>query len=146
MPTAAKLVAAVLLALLGAATSEVIKQVTTEEINFGYFTLVNLVLGGACGWIIVGPRAGHGWSAAINNGVTGAVALVFWGLFVQGVNEMVRLSFKSRYDSIFEATASVFELMGKYGLFLLDANVIVLLVAGALVTGFATEVAERRWG
>jgi hypothetical protein len=146
MPTAAKLMAAVCLALVGFLTSELIKATSTEEINFGYLSFVNLGLGLVCGWIIVGPRAGHGWSAAINNGVTGTVALVFWGLFVQGVNEMVRLAFKSRYDSMFEAIADVFEHMGKFGLFLLDANVIVLLIGGALVTGIASEAAERRWG
>ena len=36
----------------------------------------------------MGLRAGCGWTAGVNNGLTGVVALVFWAVFVQGSYKM----------------------------------------------------------
>jgi hypothetical protein len=38
----------------------------------------------------MGPRAGRGTTAAINNGLTGVFVLMLWGVGVQAINEMVR--------------------------------------------------------
>lgn len=145
MPTAAKLFAAVCLAILAFATSETIKTLMPASTDFGSFTFVNLGLGLLVGWFIMGPRAGRGFSAAISNGVTGTIALVFWALFVQAANEMVGLSMERRYDSVIEALTAVFEIGIDFGAILLDVRVILMLLCGGIITGIIAEIAASRW-
>jgi hypothetical protein len=145
MPTAARLVAALVLAATGFLASEVVKTVIEEQMDYGWLSAVNAGLGLLCGWIVVGSRAGRGYSAAIGNGLTGGAALVFWALFVQAVYEMVQLSLRRWYDSPIEAIAAVFELMVEYGGYLLDVQMIAVLLSGALLSGLLAEYATRRW-
>lgn len=145
MPTAAKLVAALCLAALAVAVSELIKVLMPASTDFGIFTTVNGFLGFILGWVIIGGRAGRGQANAISNGLTGVAALVFWALFIQGANEMVRLAMRHRYDGPVEALAAVFEIMIDFGEVLIDIRVIASLLVGAIVTGFLSEVAAGRW-
>jgi hypothetical protein len=145
MPTAAKLVAALLLGALGLVASEVIKTILPASTDFGMFSLVNTAIGFVCGWIIVGNRAGRGFSAAISNGFTGMVALVFWGLFVQAANEMTRLAMRHRYDGPVEALADVFQIMVDYGAQMLNAQLLLLLLLGSIGVGLLSEIASRHW-
>lgn len=145
MPTAAKLVAALCLAVVAYITSEAIKPVMPPETNFGSFTWVNVVIGLGCGWVVTGSRADGGIGRAIGAGLTGVVALVFWGLAVQAVNEMVARSFKRRYDTATEAIASVFEIAADWGVYLGNQSVWMPLVIGAIVTGLLTGIASYRW-
>ncbi|MBS0123057.1 TrgA family protein [Thetidibacter halocola] len=145
MPTAAKLVAALCLAALGFAVSEVIKTILPASIDFGAFSLVNAALGFVLGWVVMGKRAGRGMSAAISNGFTGMAALVLWGLFIQGVNEMVDLAMSRRYDGPFEALVAIFQIMTDYAGQMLDLKVITLLLVGGIIAGVLTEIAAKRW-
>lgn len=145
MPDAARLVAALSLALLAFIVSGQIIPLMPEGMDFGYFTWINMGIGIVCGWVIMGKRAGRGITAAINNGITGMVALVFWGLFVQGTYEMIRLSMRHRYDGPFEAVAAIFEIGIKYGAIIMVPHVILTLLIGGILAGFATEYAWRTW-
>jgi hypothetical protein len=148
MPTAARLVAAIVLAAVGWFASELVKpliETQTGRTQFGGLSLINLVLGALCGWIVIGKRAGRGHSAAIGNGLTGGAVLVFWALFVQAVREMVDRSLARRYDGPVEAIAAIFELAVEYGAFLLDTQMLVTLVGGAILAGLAAEFAAGRW-
>lgn len=145
MPTAARLIAGICLALLGYAASQIIMTLMPASTNFGKFVLVNCVIGFLCGWVIVGSRAGRGQSAAVSNGLTGVIGLVFWGLSVQAINEMVERSLHRRYDGMLEAAGAAIELFIEFGEKMLDARLILTLLAGAIVTGFLTEIASKRW-
>lgn len=145
MPTAARLVAAICLALLAFVVSEQVKPRMPEGTDFGYFNYVNMGLGLLCGWFIMGTRAGRGMSAGITNGLTGVAALVFWALFVQGSYEMFRLAMRNRYGGPFEALLAIFEKGVEFGAVLLAANIIWTLLAGAVISGLMTEIAWRRW-
>lgn len=145
MPTAAKLVAALLLAGLGYGVSEIIKTLMPPSTDFGAFSIVNAVIGLLCGWIVVGGRSGRGQSAAISNGFTGTIALVFWGLFVHSCNEMVSNAFARKYHSMFEATIAIFEIGIDYGQKMLDVKVVLILLTGGILTGMIAEFAARRW-
>lgn len=145
MPTAAKLVAALCLAALGYVVSDLIRPLMPASTDFGMFNFVNALLGLVVGWTVVGNRAGRGMSAAIGNGFTGTAALVFWGLFVQATNEMVRRSFARHFDSMVEAIAAIFEHMVEYGEIMIDAKVIVVLLLGGIAAGIVTEFAASRW-
>ena len=148
MPDAARLVAAISLAVLAFFLSGLVKEVYVAEngeTNFGWFVPVNVVIGLLVGWISMGKRAGGGVSAAITNGVTGVFLLVLWGLFVQACNEMTRLAMKNRYDDAFEAIAAVFQIAAEWGLLLLTVPVVATMVLGAVISGILTEFAWRTW-
>ncbi|MFZ5963934.1 TrgA family protein [Thalassococcus sp. BH17M4-6] len=145
MPTAARLFAAICLAILGFVVSGMIKQVMPPSTNFGIFSYVNAFIGLVCGWVIVGSRAGRGTAAAISNGFTGMVAMVLIGLGVQAINEMTRLAMKHRFDGPVEAFAAIFELGIEYGSIMLTAPIVLTLFVGAIVTGLVTEFAARNY-
>ncbi len=145
MPSASRLIAAVCLLVVAFIVSSMIITNGEEGKDYGAFTYVNMFLGVACGWTIMGRRAGKGWTAAINNGLTGIAALVFWGLFVQGCYEMIRLAMRHRYDGPFEALLAIFQIGIEYGRLLLTPEILLTLAIGALVAGLATEEASRRW-
>ncbi len=145
MPDAARLVAAICLAILAFIVSGQIVPLMPESTDFGYFVYVNVILGALVGWFVMGSRAGRGVTSAINNGLTGVMVFVLWGLFIQATNEMVRLAMRNRYDGPLEAVVDVFKIGAEYGLILLVPLVIGTLVVGAVLSGLATEVAWRKW-
>jgi hypothetical protein len=145
MPDAARLLAAVSLAILGFIVSGQVMPLMPEGLDFGYFTIVNVVLGALCGWIVMGKRAGRGITQAINNGLTGVAVLVFWGLFVQACNEMVRLAMRNRYDGPFEAIIAIFEIGFEYATIIFVPGIIASLLIGAVISGLLTEYAWRTW-
>lgn len=148
MPDAAKLVAAICLAITGFILSGLVMDAFSEvngETNFGYFVWVNVVLGVAVGWVSMGKRAGRGVSQAITNGITGVFLLILWGLFVQACNEMTRLAMKNRYDNAIEAVAAIFQIMAEWGLILLTVPIIGTSAVAAFVVGILTEYAWRTW-
>jgi len=146
MPTAARLTAALSLAALAWYVSSLIPGLMPEGVNFGWFNEVNAVLGFITGWLVIGSRAGRGWSASISNGLTGVAAMVFWCLFVQACNEMVRLAMKNRYDGPVEALSAIFEIGVEWGALMFSSTeVIVALVVGALIAGLLSEQVSRHW-
>lgn len=145
MPNAAKLVGAVAMAVLAFIVSEMVMGLFEEEKNFGWFTQVNMGLGVLVGWMVIGSRAGRGMVSAINVGLTAPVVLVFWGLFVQSCNEMVRLAMKNRYDGPFEALVAIFEIGSEWALMLVNVPLWATLLLGGVVAGMAAEFASRTW-
>lgn len=145
MPTASRLVAALCLLVVAFLVSSMIIENGEEGKDYGYFTYVNMLLGVICGWVIMGKRAGRGWTAGVNNGLTGVVSLVFWGLFVQGTYEMFSQAMRHRFGGPFEALLAIFQLGVGYGEELLAPEILWTLAIGAVVTGLLTEIAFRRW-
>ena len=146
MPTAARLVAAVCLAVLAYFLSLVVMPLMPDSTDFGYFIPVNVVLGLCAGWIVMGPRAGRGGiTPAINNGLTGVFVLVLWALAAQAINEMVRLAMRNRYDGPFEAITAIFQIGAEWAWLIATAEFLVTAVIGAVIAGLLTEFAGRRW-
>lgn len=145
MPTMPRLVAAILLAVVGFVVSEQIKQVMPEGTGFGWFSFVNAGVGIFCGWFILGSRAGRGFVASINNGFTSVAALVFWGLFIQGGNTMVEDSLKRRFKDPLEAFAAIFQNIFEYGLMMADSRVLIPLLVSSVLVGPLTEAAAKAW-
>ena len=145
MPNAAKLIAALGLAALGWLVSDMIKPLVPFSVDFGWFNYVNAAIGVLVGWLFLGPRVGQGITSAINNGLTGIVVLVFWGVFVQGAYEMWRQALRNRYDGPFEAIGAIIRIGLKDGAVLLAPHIIATLLIGGVLAGLATEFAWRRW-
>lgn len=145
MPTAARLMAAFCLAVLAFVLSGMVMPLMPESTDFGYFTPVNMVLGLAVGWIVMGRRAGRGTTSAINNGLTGVFVLVLWGVAVQATNEMIRLAMRHRYDNAFEALIAIVQIGAEYAVIIATVPIGIAMLVGAVVSGLMVEMAHNRW-
>lgn len=145
MPTAAKLFAAFGLALTGFFVSEMIKLNMPEGTDFGMFSGVNVLIGSLIGWFVVGPRAGRGVTAGINNGVTAVLAFAFWALFVQACNDMLGHAMDGHYKGFTDAIVAIFEIMLEFSEQLWDMNILMTFFFGGILSGLAAEVVSRYW-
>ncbi len=145
MFTAPRLVAALILAFVGFVASELIKPLAPEGTQFGYFSFVNMALGALVGWFTIGTRVGRGIAAAISYGLTGTVVLIFWGLFVQSVNEMLRLALRRRYQGPFEAIVDMFRLGMEYAVMIATPQVLGTLFLGGVLAAVLAEFSSRHW-
>lgn len=137
--------AALIIGILAWVVSLQIMPLMPESTNFGSFIYVNVILGIVTGWMIMGKRAGRGITAAINNGLGGAMMLVLWGLFVHSCYQMFDRAMSNWYNDVFSAIAAIFQFMAEYALILLDPKVMMCLVFGGVLAGLATEYAWRTW-
>ncbi|MFY0595759.1 MAG: TrgA family protein [Cognatishimia sp.] len=145
MPTAAKLMSAIALALVAFIASEQFKPLLPEGTDFGYFSFVNAAFGLYFGWRIIGKGAGRGIAKGINNGLTGMLAMVLVVLFAHAFWIMQQNSRNLRYDSTAEAIQSIFAMMTENALLMLQFNIITTLVGGAVFCGLLAEATSRRW-
>ena len=144
MPTAARVIAAFCLAALAWLVSDQIKPLFDEDKNFGNFNLINLAIGAVVGWQVIGSRAGRGTSAAINNGLTGGVLLVFWALLFHSSYKMFQVSMRGRYDGAFEAGAAIFQIMAENAILIATPLIITTLLVGSAVSGLLAEFTAKR--
>lgn len=145
MPDAAKLVAAACMSILAFVVSFMIMPLFEEDTNFGWFVYVNVAVGFVTGWLVMGRRAGRGWTSAINVGLTGPVVLVFWALFIQSCNEMVRIAMKNRYDGAFDALVDIFTIGAEWAILMATIPIWATLLMGGVISGLLTEHAWRTW-
>ncbi|GAA4217231.1 putative PurR-regulated permease PerM [Sagittula marina] len=145
MPTAAKLVAAICLAVVAWFASEAVKPLFPEGQDFGNFNYWNTAIGLLCGWVILGSRAGRGFSAGISNGATAVVSMTLVALFVYATDEMINRAFRRFYDDPFEAVVAIAEMALEFGVKIFDGQVVVTLLVGGILSGILTEIAAKRW-
>ena len=145
MPDAARLVAAILIGAIAYCVSFLIMPLFPDSTQFGSFVYINAIIGIVTGWTVMGKRAGRGITAAINNGLGGALVLVIWGLFLHSCYQMFDRAMDNWYNDFFTAMAAIFQFMAEYTLVLLDPVVIFTLVASGILAGLATEYAWRTW-
>lgn len=145
MPTTARLVGAITLAALAWYVSTLIVPLLPEGRDIGFFVEINTVIGLMCGWTVMGSRAGEGISNAIGFGLTGAAALMFWGLFLHSSGEMIRKSLRKNYDGPMEAVVSVFEMMVEFGQMIATPQVFITVLVGGVVAGLITEFFGSRY-
>ncbi|SHK24212.1 hypothetical protein SAMN05444000_12334 [Shimia gijangensis] len=145
MPTGSRLVAAICLAILSAIIAEMVKPLMPEATVFGKFTYVTAFLGLIVGWTHLGARAGGSVVDGVNNGITAVALLVVFALLVFGSYEMVDQALRHRYSNLLQALRGILAIGVDYGQYLLDVEIIVTLVVGAVVSGLITEFAYRRW-
>ena len=116
-----------------------------EDTNFGWFNVVNVVLGAICGWRVTGRRLGYGYAEGFSAGLTGVAALVFWALFLQSLNEMLKRALDNRYDGVIKGLTAMFDLMVDYGMTMINGPLIGALVTGGIVVGLVSEWVSHRW-
>ncbi len=145
MPTAARLIAAILFAALGWYASELFKPLLEEGTDTGRLSEINALVGVFVGWKIAGPRAGDTYGAAVGYGLSAGAGLVVLSLFVHSSTEMLNRALRKSYDGATEAVVAVFELMVEYGALMADSKLITTLIGGSVIAGVTTEWVGRRY-
>lgn len=146
MPTAAKLVAALLFAALAWFASDALVPSFPEGTDLGAFAYVNAGIAALAGWLVMGRLAGAGYAVAVTSGVRTTAVFVFYALLFHAVYEMLRQSVRMRFDDTFEALQGMIALMGKYGLIVVTSPVAMgILLIGGVAAGLVVEFAARRW-
>lgn len=145
MPTAARLVAALLFAMVGFFTAEIYKPLYPFEAQWGIFTPVSAGIGLLSGWFVSGKHAGRGMRAAMGNGLRTSFVMVFFAMIIFSVEAMLGRSMMKLYDGIFQAILGTFDFVLQYGATLLHPEPLIVLIIGGMLAGAATEWAARRW-
>ncbi|MGL5010561.1 MAG: TrgA family protein [Paracoccaceae bacterium] len=145
MPTAAKLVAAVLFALLGFFVADLYAQGITTGRRTTWLHEGAAAISMICGWRVMGVLVGKGMGAAVGSGIRTALTAVFFTLLAFAIYDMVVISTKGRYDGPMEAVLAVFEIIVNLGRGLLTPEIIGTLLVGGALGGIASEAISRRW-
>lgn len=146
MPTAARLIAAFAFALVGFFTAETYKPGLPGDTIWGHFTAISSLIGALCGWFSAGKYAGGGYKDAITNGFRTSAIMLFYGMIVFAVIEMLKRSMRHAYDGIFDAVLGTFDIILFYGAALLNPEPLIALFIGGQLAAYLTEWTKRRSG
>lgn len=146
MPTAARLVAAIVFALVAFFAAELFKPALPPETGWGAFTQICVVIGVLSGWRVMGRLAGRGWYAALGYGLRTSATILFFAMLIFSIYEMIQQALRSRYDGVFGAIEGTFYIMLDYGAALVHPfDTLIVLVAGGMAAGLLVEWASRQW-
>lgn len=145
MPTAAKLVAAIAFALVGAVAARGYVPLMPEHAAPGLLVPACALIGALAGWFVVGPRAGALWRFAPSNGLSGAIVLAAAVLVLFSTYEMLSRALDKRYSGPEEALQGVFGIAWDHMTTMADIRVLGPLIIGGVLGGVVTEWAGRRW-
>lgn len=145
MPTGAKGVAAISFAIVGWLIANAYVPNMPEVTSVGLFREFTAAIGAIVGWKVMGNSVGKGYVGAVGSGLKTVIVLVFFALLLFGIQEMLQLSVRMRYDGPFEAIVDVFNRMLERSVPLLSVGVLSVMCIGGGVAGILSENASRRW-
>lgn len=145
MPTAAKLVAAVIFAAVAWLAARAFVPSLPEGTQIGYMPEMCAALGLVIGWLVMGGLVGKGYVEAVGFGIRTSVTILFWATLGFAIYEMILRSTKMMYDGPMQALLGVFDLMIYYGKMMGSPEFIGVLLVGGVLGGVASEWAGRRW-
>ncbi len=145
MPTATKLVSAILFAALAWWIGHMIIPYFPEEQRIGRFREILAAVGFLTGWRFLGRHAGAGWNSAIAFGLGASGILVFWGLLIFSGYEMIRRSMRLSYGGPTEALKDQVQIAIDYFVYLKPPEIWGSLIVGGLALGLIAEMVKRRW-
>tara|TARA_R110002051_G_scaffold25371_4_gene61961 strand:- start:21770 stop:22210 length:441 start_codon:yes stop_codon:yes gene_type:complete len=144
MPTAARLTAAILFAIVGYFIYNAMVPSFGETVIPSYLLPLCLGAGIWSGWVLCGPKA-QGVRSGIGTGFTAIVAMVFLILFVLSFVQMIQLSLRRRYDGPVEAIVDVFAIMYENMLMFASPDMGFTLFVGGLIAGLLSGVMGKRF-
>ena len=145
MPTAPKLVAALLFAAIAWLAAEACKPQLPEGMAVGLFAPIAAGVGLLSGWRVMGRLVGQGVWPSAGHGLRTSLTMLVWVLLIFGIREMYIGTTHMRYAGPIEAIVGIFTLAGKYALYTTAPAVAGVLVVGGMLAGALTELAARRW-
>lgn len=146
MPTAAKLISAVLFAAVGYFAAQAYGRTLPPGQPRELLLPIVAAIGLGQGWLTMGRNVGEGISMAITTGFRTSVQIAFWAITGFGLYEMFYRSTRLRYDGPGEAVIAALNLFLEYGLSVLTATTcMVILLVGGMVSGVIAELVNRKW-
>ena len=146
MPTASKLVAALLIGALGYIGAGQVIPHLPPETRVGLFREISAFFGILVGWRFLGPRVGGGARISLGIGLTSAVALTLCCLIYFAGYEMVTRAMRMLYGGDpFAALQDMMLIAINYLEFLSPADVWGTLAVGGILAGLICEAVSRRW-
>jgi len=145
MPTASKVVAALIFAFIAWFASYLVIPYLPPNIRLGWLHEVCAAIGALMGWTMSGRRAGQGVRAAVSYGLTSVGLTVFWALLVSSAQEMIDRSLNLRYHGPVEALGDMMNLYADYAVLMAKPDVVIWLLVGAVFGGIVTELSSREW-
>jgi hypothetical protein len=146
MPTAGKLIGAIVFAALAWFVSDLVKPLLPDGTQVGLMSPINALFGLLMGWRIMGRGAGNGYFGSMGFGITTAAATILWSLVFWGGYAMITNATRLRYDGPMEALQDMAVLMGDYArTAATDPQVVGATLIGSLLCAMLTEFFARRW-
>ena len=145
MPTAAKLVAAVLFALVAAAGATLYVPLLPEGTQTGWLIPGCAGLGLVSGWMVMGANVGRNYAEAVATGLRAILTTVSFAVLLFAIYVMITRSMHMLYKGPMEALLAVFAIMLEYGKLMFDRNFIAVLAVGGAIGGVISEFVGRRW-
>ena len=151
MPTAGRLVAAIVFGATGAAAAFVGIPTLPEGMIAGYLLPFSTLVGVWLGWSLMGPKAGGRLSIAITQGIATVVVMVVMVIFFVAAWDMVERSMRLRYDGPGEAVLDTANLFWDYLQMMVrqplmgPQPVLYVLAIGAIAGSVLINIAARIW-
>ena len=146
MPTAAKLLAAIVLAIAGYMTADAVRPLLPEGMPTKWLTQVSVLVPAICAWRVVGRLAGRGYKVSISMGVYAVCVAIFFCLVTFAIAEMLKRSIRLQYDGPMVAIVNMFGIVIEYGVLLLNPGPGIILLVTAFIVGPIAEFGQRKWG
>ncbi|MDE9449257.1 TrgA family protein [Aliiroseovarius sp. Z3] len=146
MPTAAKLVAAAILAVTGWFCAELIKPLMEEGRDLSKLGPVCALVGLFVGWKFLGPRADRSLGSVGANAFTTTLVQVGLTLFVFAFSVMIQQSLRKAYDGPIEALQDIFMICVDFFQKYFTAEVIIAALIGGGLASWCAFNAARKWG
>lgn len=145
MPTAAKLVAAVLFALISAYAAHVYIPALPEGTQVASFRQITAGIGFLSGWMVMGNLVGKGYGEAIGSGIRTTVTSLFFAVLLFSIAEMLHRTGSMLYKGPIEAILAIFDLALYYGKLMGTTPFLTVLAVGSVLGGVVPEWVGRRW-
>ena len=147
MPTAAKLFAAAVIAIVAAVAAHLYALDLPEGRPAGLLREVSALVGVACGWMIMGAAAHRSRSRvdAMGTGIRTSVTIVVLVVLIFAIAEMMGRAFKGRYKTPLDAILGVFEQALLLVPPLAQPDILGVLLLGGLIGGAVAHWAGQRW-
>lgn len=146
MPTAARLVAAIALALASYGVSAVLLYHVEDlqksgGVNHFFFAFIGFIVG----WQKLGPAAERGYFGAWSGGIAAAIIVYFVCALIAACHFVYRGFFYHAYDTIDELVEGWFTKTFEYALLISTWQVLVVAIFGGMLAGTFSAMAGRLW-
>ncbi len=146
MPTAAKLVASIMLAISGFIVVIVVVNVYPDAARRSVgLTSAAVFMGLFVGWRGLGKRISEDEGSGITSGLKAGIAMFVWVIFLYALADMIAGIQDNAYYQPMTALLVIPAGMIKYGQMALNAPIMGTMVVLAAIAGKMTKTADTRW-
>ncbi|MCK8484918.1 TrgA family protein [Aliiroseovarius sp. S2029] len=146
MPTAAKLVAALILSATGWFCAELIKPLMEEGRDLSKLSPIFALVGLFVGWKFLGPRADQRLGSVGANAFTTALVQAGLTFFIFAFAIMIQQSLRKAYDGPIEALQDIFMISVDFYQKYATGEVMVAVLLGGGLASWCAFNAARKWG